>query len=194
VEGREGSSGADGLLPNEPRYDRRVEMYDLQLSDKALSTWALLRQTWTVMDKAAATRLSKVGLTPEKVAVLWICRDFPGIVTTAEIARILTRQSQSVTGLLNRMEEEGLITRTPKRKGRPFTEVRMTPRGEEACAVGVTVLKALIKETESTLSSRERQQLHRLLGLLRQQMVDSLHLELTVPRDLPEREHIPVRW
>ena len=169
-------------------------MYDLQLADKSLDTWVMLRQTWALMDRAAAARLAKVGLTPEKVGVLWICRDFPGIVTTAEIARILTRQSQSVTGLLNRMEEEGLITRSPKRKGRPFTEVKMTPKGEEACAVGVTVLKALVKETEPTLPNRERQQLHRILGLLRQQMADNLHLEVTAPRDLPEREPITVRW
>lgn len=76
-------------------------MYDLQLSDRTLTTWALLRQTWSVMDKAAETRLAKVGLTPEKLAVLWICRDYPGLSTTAEIARFLSRQSQSVTGLLN---------------------------------------------------------------------------------------------
>lgn len=169
-------------------------MYDLQLADKSLSTWAILRQTWALMDRAAAARLAKVGLTPEKVGVLWICRDFPGIVTTAEIARILTRQSQSVTGLLNRMEEEGLITRSPKRKGRPFTEVKMTSKGEEACAVGVAVVKVLVKETEPTLSNKERQQLHRILGLLRQQMADNLHLEVTVSRDLPEREPIAVRW
>ena len=169
-------------------------MYDLQLSDRTLTTWALLRQTWSVMDKAAETRLAKVGLTPEKLAALWICRDHPGLLTTAEIARFLSRQSQSVTGLLNRMEEEGLVSRIPKRKGRPFTEIKLTDRGEQACGVGIAVIKSLIRETAPALSAEEQQQLHKLLGALRQRVVEDLHIELTPPPDFPAEEAIPVKW
>ncbi len=169
-------------------------MYDLKLSDMTLTTWTLLRQTWSVMDKAAEMRLAKVKLTPEKVAVLWICRDYPGLLTTAEIARFLSRQSQSVTGLLNRMEEEGLVTRAPKRKGRPFTEIKLTEKGEKACTVGVAVVKALVAETAPVLTRDERQRLHGYLEALRRQMVDSMHLELNEPPDLPARDPIPVRW
>ncbi len=169
-------------------------MYDLCLSDITLTTWALLRQTWAVMDKAAETRLARVGLTPEKVGVLWICRDYPGLLTTAEIARFLTRQSQSVTGLLNRMEEEGLVARTPKRKGRPFTEIKLTEKGEKAAQAGIAVIKVLVSETAPVLSPEDRKQLHKYLEILRQKIVDELHLELTPPPDVPDREMIPVKW
>ena len=169
-------------------------MYDVQFSDITLTTWALLRQTWSVMDKAAETRLAKVGLTPEKVAVLWICRDYPGLLTTAEIARFMSRQSQSVTGLLNRMEEEGLVARTPKRKGRPFTEVRLTEKGHKACTAGVAVIKVLVAETAPILSTEERQKLHNYLAALRQQLVDSMHLELTQPLEYAEKSPIRVKW
>jgi DNA-binding MarR family transcriptional regulator len=169
-------------------------MYDLQFSDITLTTWALLRQTWSVMDKAAETRLAKVGLTPEKVAVLWICRDYPGLLTTAEISRFLSRQSQSVTGLLNRMEEEGLVARTPKRKGRPFTEVKMTEKGQKAAQIGIAIIRVLVSETTPVLSTEDQQQLHKYLKMLRQQMVEGLHLELTPPLDIQEREPISVRW
>ncbi len=169
-------------------------MYDLQLSDRTLTTWALLRQTWSVMDKAAETRLAKVGLTPEKLAVLWICRDYPGLLTTAEIARFLSRQSQSVTGLLNRMEEELLVTRIPKRKGRPFTEIKLTAKGEEACGIGIAAIKGLIKESAPALSTDEQQQLHKLLGALRQHVVEDLHIDLTPPPDFSTEKAIPVRW
>ena len=169
-------------------------MYDVQFSDITLTTWALLRQTWSVMDKAAETRLAKVGLTPEKVAVLWICRDYPGLLTTAEIARFMSRQSQSVTGLLNRMEEEGLVARTPKRKGRPFTEVRLTEKGNKACTAGVAVVKVLIAETAPVLSTEKRQELHSFLIALRQQLVDSMHLELTRPLEYAEKSPIHVKW
>jgi DNA-binding MarR family transcriptional regulator len=169
-------------------------MYDLQLSDLTLTTWALMRQTWSVIDRAAEARLAKVGLTPEKVGVLWICRDYSGLLTTAEIARFLSRQSQSVTGLLNRMEEEGLVTRAPKRKGRPFTEVKLTEKGEKACRAGVAVVKVLVAETAPALSREERLRLHGYVEALRQRLVDNMHMELTSPPDLPAEVPIPVNW
>ena len=169
-------------------------MYDLQLSDPTLNTWALLRQTWSLMDKAAETKLAKIRLTPEKLGVLWICRDFQGIVTTAEISRFLSRQSQSITGLLNRMEQEGLVRRTPKRKGRPYTEVKLTTKGQEACDAGASVVKALIEDTASVFPAKDREQLHKLLRALRDHMADRLHIELTRPPDVPTDKAIDVKW
>jgi DNA-binding MarR family transcriptional regulator len=169
-------------------------MYDLTFADETLTTWALLRQTWLIANRAAETRLSKVGLTPEHVAVMWICRDYRGITSTAEIARIVSRRSQSITSLLTRMETEGLITKTPRRKGRPFTEVRLTETGREACQVGITVVKTLISESKSVLSADERRTLHTLLRRMRQHLVDSMRMELTAPPDMPVAEAIPVKW
>ncbi len=142
------------------------------------------------MEKAAKTRLAKMGLTPEKVAVLWICRDYLGLTSIAEIARFLSLQSQSVTGLLNRMEEEGLVSRISKRKGRPFTEVKLTERGEKACRAGIASVKALVTETAPVLSAEERHQLHKFLAALRQQIVDDMRLELTPPPDVFTQEPI----
>ncbi len=173
---------------------KRETLYDLRLSDINLTTWALVRQTWSIMYKAADSRLNKVGLTPEKLAVLWICRDYPGILTTAEIARFLSRQSPSVTGLLNRMEEEELVTRNPKRQGRPFTEVKLTAKGEEACHNGIVVIKDLISVIAPALSEGDQLQLHKLLGALRQSAIVDLKTELTRPPDFPTAESIPVKW
>src|SRR4030043_1565170 len=104
-----------------------------------MTTWALLRQTSIAVNKAAEIKLAKVGLTPEKAAVLWACRDYPGTITPAEIARLMFRENQTIAGLLNRMEKEGLVSRVPKRKGHPFTEVKMTPKGEKLCEQGIEV-------------------------------------------------------
>src|SRR4030043_2034919 len=110
-----------------------------------MTTWALLRQTSIAVNKVAETKLAKIKLTPEKAAVLWACRDFPGTLTPAEIARLLFRENQTIAGLLNRMEKEGLVTRIPKRKGHPFTEVKMTPKGEKLVGPGEEVFKGIIK-------------------------------------------------
>ncbi len=169
-------------------------MYDLKFADATLTTWALIRQTWLIMHRAVERRLAKVGMTPEQVAVLWICRDYSGISSVAEISRFMSLQSQTITGLLNRMEEEGLVTRVPKRKGRPFTEVKLTKKGEEACRVGIAVIRILVSETKLVVSAEERQLFHQLLGKMRHQLVNDMNLELTPPPDLPMAEPIPIKW
>lgn len=169
-------------------------MYDLKFSDAALTSWALLRQTWSMLDKVAETRLHKVGLTPEKIAVLWACREHPGPLIPAEIARLVSRESQSVTGLLNRMEADGLVTRIPKRKGRPFTEIRLTQKGEQATEKGVKVLKAVVKDCMSTLQADDLERLNSPLRALRQQAAEGLHLEVSPPPTLGPEQAIPVNW
>jgi len=169
-------------------------MYDLKFSDPALTSWALLRQTWSLMDKAAETKLGRIGLTPEKAAVLWACKEHPGPLIPAEIARFVSRESQSVTGLLNRMEEEGLIMRIPKRKGRPYTEIRATDRGKNLCLQAIDILKGVVTETMSVLKDGDFERLNQPLRALRQQAADTLHLEL-MPRPSGSPDNtIPVNW
>jgi DNA-binding MarR family transcriptional regulator len=153
-------------------------MYDFEFEESAMNTWAMLRQTWIAVNKAAEVKLAKVGLTPEKAAVLWACKDYPGTLTPAEIARLVFRENQTIAGLLNRMEKEGLVTRVPKRKGHPFTEVKITAKGEKLASPGIEVYKSLIKGLVSGLSVDEQKQLQKLLKVLRQKMLDEMHMDL----------------
>ena len=153
-------------------------MYDFEFEETAMGTWAVLRQTWIAVNKAAEIKLAKVGLTPEKAAVLWACKEYPATLTPAEIARLVFRENQTIAGLLNRMEKEGLVTRVPKRKGHPFTEVKITPKGEKLVGPGIEVYKSLIKGLVSGLSIDEQKQLQKLLKVLRQKMLDEMHMEM----------------
>jgi len=170
-------------------------MYDFEYTEIAMTTWAVLRQASIAVNKAAEVKLAKVGLTPEKAAVLWACRDYPGTLTPAEIARLVFRENQTIAGLLNRMEKEGLVTRVPKRKGHPFTEVKMTAKGEKVCGPGVEILKGLIKGLVADVSVEEQKQLQKTLRKLRQKMMDDLHLEMDkLPPAYPQGKPIVVKW
>jgi len=50
-----------------------------------------LRNAWAAVSKAAEGNPAKVGLTHEKVAVLWACRDYPVQLTPAETSRLVFR-------------------------------------------------------------------------------------------------------
>ncbi len=154
-------------------------MYEYNFSDATMTTWVLLRQTWSAMEKAAERKLAKTCLTLEQVHVLWICRDYPGLLTTAQIARLLSRQSQTVTGLLNRLERKGLLKRVLRRKGKPFTEIKITDKGTETVGPAIEVARALMKEIMSTLSAREHEDVQRVLRVLQRKTAELLQVELT---------------
>ncbi len=168
-------------------------MYDLEFSDTAMTTWTMLRQTWTAVNKMAEVRLAKVKLTPEKAAVLWLCRDFSGTLTPAEIARYLFRENQTIAGLLNRMEAEGLVKRVPKRKGHPYTEVKLTPKGEAACDPGVEVYKRVVTSVMSDMPEEEQKRLQETLRGLRDKMADELHMEVARPPVYAQGKTITVK-
>ena len=169
-------------------------VYDYQFSDPGLTTWVLLRQTWSAMLNVAEAKVRKTGLTPEQIDVLWTCRAHHGPLTPAEISRRIFRRTQTVAGLLNRLEREGLLIRIPKRKGRPFTQVQITAKGEEACEPALDVAKDLVTRLMSPLSEEEHQQLQKLLRVLLQKGVEEMHLELSPPPGFSAGEVIPVEW
>jgi len=170
-----------------------MTMYDYEFGGKSLTAWAQLRHTWIAMNKVAETRLLEVGLTPETVGVLWACRDYPGPLHPAEIARLVFRAPHTVAGMLNRMEKEGLIIRIPKEPGHPFTEVRLTAKGEEACAPGIDILKDVIAETMSVLSQEELEQLLELTRVLLLKALHMLHIKLQTSPGTPEEVTMPVK-
>ncbi len=167
-----------------------MKMYDLEFTDPAMTTWTLLRQTHTAVNKVAEVKLAKKGLTPEKAAVLWACRDYPGVVTPAEVARLVFREAQTIAGLLNRMEREGLVKRVPKRKGRPYTEIRLTPKGKELVEPGIEVLKELILSLTEDMTNEEREGLNKGLARIRTKMMDFIHIEAGSP---PSLEGKPIK-
>ena len=156
-------------------------MYDYRFSDAALTGWVLLSQTWSAAYKAMERRLAGGGLTPEKLDALWACRAYPGPLIPAELSRVLFRENQTISGLVSRMEREGLVKRVPKGKGQPFTEIQITAKGEELCRPGIEVAMALIARVMSALSPEELEQLQELLRKLRQNTLEELEIELMAP-------------
>jgi len=168
-------------------------MYDFEFPIPAFTTFTMIRQAWIAMNKAAETELGKVRLTPEMTAVLWLCRDYPRTLIPAEIARMLFRENQSIAGLLNRMEKDGLVQRVPKRKGHPFTEVKITTKGKELCDKAVPILQALVTDFGSDLSAEEHKQLQKLAKKMRDRALQRLYIEPGAPSDLAPGV-VPVKW
>ena len=168
-------------------------MYDYKFAGASLTAWAQLRHTWIAVNRVTETRLGEIGATPESVGILWACRDFPGPLRPAEIARLVFRAPHTVAGLLKRMEREGLIVRIPKRPGHPYTEVKLTPKGKKACAPAIEILKDVIAETMSVMSEEELEQLGKLTRPLQLKALEMLHMQLKPSPGNPEAVTMPVK-
>jgi len=168
-------------------------VYDYQFSDDAVTAWMLLRRTSYAIHRIADRHLNEMHLTAEQVHALWLCRDYRGLVTPAELSRLLFRESQTIAGLLARMERDGLVKRVPKQRGHPFTEVKITDKGEELCRAGLEKARTLIAELMSPLSTEELEQFKQLLRKLQQKAFEELRIELIPLPDYDcgevDREH-----
>jgi len=153
-------------------------LYDFQFEDAHLTGWALMTQAWPAMYRVLEVELAKVGLTPEKLNVLWLCSDYPPPLIPAEISRFLFRKSHTIAGILDRMVRDGLVRRDPKRKGHPFTQIQLTAKGEELVGPGKEVALSLMAELMSPLSEEELKQLQGLLRKLRQHALEEMHMEI----------------
>jgi len=153
-------------------------IYNLRFEDANMTAWFLLRQVNKLMSRTLARSLRKHGINPEQLMVLWICRDYPERKTLAEISRLLSLTSQTVTGMINRMEIDDLVGRVPRRKGHPFTEIKLTAKGEEVYSRGIPILQAAFKGAPHWLTALQLTHLNSLLKMLRDGLAQDLHIEV----------------
>ncbi len=153
-------------------------MYDVRFEDANRTAWFLVRQVNKLMSRTLERSLRKQRIKPEQLIVLWICRDYPGQKTLAEISRLMSITNQTLTGSINRMETDGLVRRVPRRKGHPFTEIKLTSKGEAAYQLGVPVLKEAFKGAPDWLTALQLTHLNNLLRILRDGLAEDIHIEV----------------
>lgn len=139
-------------------------------------TWALIRQVSLLSNRLLERRLLKLGLTPEKVMTLQACSR--GKVIPAKVARMLCLTEQTITGMVNRMEVVGLIRRIPKKKGRPFTTLVLTEKGEKAGEAGWAITCGVLKNVEHGVAAAEGLTVDERLSVLRDRLAEELHIEV----------------
>jgi DNA-binding MarR family transcriptional regulator len=90
------------------------------------------------------------------------------------------------------MERDGLLKRIPKKKGKPFTEIKITPKGEEAMSSALPIHKAVIEELASELPAAQQQTLQDSLRDLRDKALEKINLEAKPTRGAGEP--ISLKW
>lgn len=108
-----------------------------------------LRQASVVMYRDFTATLATIGITQKQTATLWLVNANPG-VSQASIAASLGVDRATMMGLVDRLEDRGLIIRKRSTSDRRRQELYLTPAGQST----LRKVKALIGKHERCFTSR----------------------------------------
>lgn len=114
-----------------------------------------------------------------QAAVLFIVKAIGERATPAEISRWLFREPHTVFGLLDRMEEQGLVRRLNNLERKNLIRVVITKKGEEIYQRSRET--KVIGTILSCLSSKQRQNLRSYLETLRDKTLEELRPRYQFP-------------
>jgi MarR family transcriptional regulator, lower aerobic nicotinate degradation pathway regulator len=140
---------------------------------------ALAQLTFAV--QAALGRIAAAhDLSIAAIRLLGILRDRRPAIN--ELARLLQLDKSSVTGLVDRAEERGLVRRTPSTLDRRSVQVAITAAGQELIDQGTAAFEAEIAALVADLSPSQRSRLSATASLIvaadaRRRGIDILSVE-----------------
>jgi DNA-binding MarR family transcriptional regulator len=121
-------------------------------------------------------QLKNFGLTPCQFDVLLSLWGEDGIVLS-ELGRRVSRDSPTITGVVDRMEKKMLVKRTRDDSDRRVVKVVLTPKGKNMQEELSTTKKRIMEKITTNLSLKEIQQLGTLLDKMmknveREELID----------------------
>ncbi len=147
--------------------------------DHDQAVWLLLEQTRNAIYKARALELEQYGVSPVQAGVMFVIHTLGGKSRPAEIARWLVREPHSISGLLTRMEGDGLLQRKPDPECLNAVSIVLTGKGRDIC--DKTFRRESLRQVFVELSEEERKELMSSLIRLRDRALKDRKVRNTPP-------------
>jgi DNA-binding MarR family transcriptional regulator len=157
-------------------------MSESGFTDADYNLYRLLAQTRTMLSRIREKELYRYGILARNAAALQAIQAIGDKATPAEVSRWLCREPHTVSSLLVRMEEKGLIKKTKDLDKRNLVRITLTEKG--LLAHKRTTERKSIHELISSLSKKEQKQLTTILEKLRSKAMEKLGIEYRIPYDL----------
>jgi len=132
-----------------------------------MAEWDTLYQTYNAIFKVTELALLPENLSSPQLHLLSVLKQNGGIRTTGEIARAMVKASQTMTGVVDRLEAQGLVERRYDRSDRRKVWVRLTEKGERKWEDAMPVANRLVEEVFSVLTDEELRDLQARTDKLR---------------------------
>jgi len=152
------------------------------LKDEYYHSWVRLSQARNTIFKARNKELRLYNITAVQGAILFAINTIKateGEVTIVKISNWLVREHHTVSGIINRMINKGLVSKIKGSGIKKGANVILTEKGEQVYRQSLK--RESIHEIMSCLSEEERQQLDSSLEKLRDKALKTLAEAHKVP-------------
>lgn len=154
-------------------YDESTKYYSYSDADHDL--WMLLTHTRYAIYRAREKELQRYGVSPEQVGVLFIVQALGNRATPSEIARFIIRQPHTVSALIERMAEKGLVKKMHDLERKNLVRVSLTEKGQKV--YDVSTKRGPIHRIMSSLNATERANFQKTLEKLQAQARKEIGLD-----------------
>jgi DNA-binding MarR family transcriptional regulator len=148
---------------------------------RGMAEWNSIYQTYNAIFKLTELALLPHDLSLPQLHLLGVLQRGGGILTTGEIGREMVKASQTITGLVDRLEVQGFVERQFDRRDRRKTWVRITDTGSAKWAEARPVAERIAEELSAVLNDKELADLQAKIEKLREAAMDRLNKALARP-------------
>ncbi|MDY6912512.1 MAG: MarR family winged helix-turn-helix transcriptional regulator [Chloroflexota bacterium] len=147
-------------------------------ADTRIEAWALLHQTANLILKCEEAEFIDVGATPQQywvlAAVKYLGEFRDGPVTQKDVAQLLDRNPNSITLIIDRMEQANLVERKRDLPDRRSIRLLITEKGEEIVERAKKPSWNLIEKMTSSLSEEDLQRGLIMMRKVRESAIECL--------------------
>jgi DNA-binding MarR family transcriptional regulator len=138
-------------------------MQSVDVAPPPTDTWRQLYLTYSTIFKAVERAIAPTGVTLPQALALQTIKNGAEPVTPSRLAHELTQETQSVTGLIDRMEKQQWVQRVRDLPDRRAIRLELTPAGEAKLAETTVPSSATIDRLFEPLTPEERAMMQALL-------------------------------
>jgi DNA-binding MarR family transcriptional regulator len=154
-------------------------MAQLEYLDPDFNLWILLAQTRALLFAAGEQEVARYGISLMQGWTLFTIKAIGERATPAEIARWLGREPHTVSSLLSRMVDMGLVRKEKSLDKKNLVRIRLTPKGEQIYADGIGMKS--MHDILNELTAEDRASLKAALEKLRASVQAKLGRKYTLP-------------
>jgi DNA-binding MarR family transcriptional regulator len=125
--------------------------------------WRAMANSWKRLQHDAEKNLLRIDLTVAELRILRVLREQGSSPMNRFCAETMLSQP-SITGLIDKLEERGLVERVRSREDRREVLIAITGKGDQTYSEGMDLHRQFVKKA---LSALEDDEAHTIVSLLR---------------------------
>lgn len=129
--------------------------------------WTLITELYWLTYKLLERRFFPTGVSVSQARVLGLLYFSQKPMKPSRIATLLFQETQSITGILHRIETKGWVRRLPDPDDRRAVGLELTNKGRDLAKKVVSISEDFYREMFSPLTADERRRLETVLKKLR---------------------------